>query len=224
MDPKIFREQAVREAKISLIFDAARKVFSEKGFFEARLEDIAAAAGFSKASLYTYYTDKEEIFLSLAIRDLENLYQKLEGCVDHQVSFLKNLETVISTIFTFFGENFGLLLSISNFQALCRCHQEKMSDRHKLLFSELPSKFNRIIEQQVSLIRAARVRKEITSTVDDLQLANYMSALVRGILFQWQICGKMGDVKEEIGQLVKFVAHGLGCHEVVEKVKHAKVV
>jgi len=214
MDPKIFREQAVREAKVSLIFDAARKIFSEKGFFETRLEDIAAAAGFSKASLYTYYTDKEEIFLSLAIRDLENLYHKLEYCVNQEVSFLKNLEVVITTIFTFFGENFGLLLSISNFQAMCRCHQEKMSDRHKLLFAELPSKFRHIIEQQVMLIKAARERKEISSTVDDYQLANYMSALMRGILFQWQICGKMGDVKLEIDQLMKFLANGLGCKEV----------
>lgn len=224
MDPKIFREQAVREAKVSLIFDAARKIFSEKGFFEARLEDIAAAAGFSKASLYTYYTDKEEIFLSLAIRDLENLYQKLESCVDPSVSFLKNLEVVISTIFTFFGENFGLLLSISNFQAMCRYHKEKVSEKHKLLFAQLPSKFNHIIEQQTSLIKAARDRGEITSTINDIQLANYMSALMRGILFQWQICGKMGDVKAEITQLLKFIAHGLGCNEDTENVKHAKIV
>lgn len=222
MDPKIIREQAVRETKVALIFDAARKIFSEKGFFEARLEDIAAAAGFSKASLYTYYTDKEEIFLSLAIRDLENLYHKLESCVNPDLSFLKNLEVMLTTIFVFFGENFGLLLSISNFQALCRCHQEKMSDKHKLLFAELPSKFNHIIAQQVMLIKAARGLKEINSAIDDLQLANYMSALVRGILFQWQICGKMGDVKMEIEQLVKFLSQGLGC-PITETAKNTEV-
>lgn len=213
MDPKIIREQAVREAKVSLIFDAARKIFSEKGFFEARLDDIATAAGFSKASLYTYYTDKEEIFLSLAIRDLENLYHQLEISANPNVSFLKNLELMLNTIFTFFGKNFGLLLSISNFQAMCHYHTEKMSEKHKLLFAELPEKFNRIIDQQITLLKAARERKEITSTIDDFQLANYMSALIRGIIFQWQICGKMGDVKNEIDQLGKFLANGLGCSE-----------
>lgn len=211
MDPKIIREQAVREAKVSLIFDASRKIFSEKGFFEARLDDIAAAAGFSKASLYTYYTDKEEIFLSLAIRDLENLYHKLETTANPDVSFLENLELMLNTIFNFFGENFGLLLSISNFQTMCRYHTEKMSEKHKLLFAELPDKFNHIIEQQIMLLKAARERKEITSTIDDTQLALYMSALVRGIIFQWQVCGKMGDVKKEIEQLTVFLANGLGC-------------
>jgi AcrR family transcriptional regulator len=222
MDPKIIREQAVREAKVALIFDAARKIFSEKGFFEARLDDIAAAAGFSKASLYTYYTDKEEIFLSLAIRDLENLYQKLDLSANPAVNFLKNLEIMLVTIFAFFGENFGLLLSISNFQTMCRYHQEKMSEKHKLLFAELPDKFNHIIEQQIALIKAARERREICSLIDDTQLANYMSALVRGILFQWQLCGKMGDVKKEIEQLIKFLSSGLGCRSPEEAVLQTK--
>ena len=210
MDPKVIREQTVRETKTTLILDAARKVFSEKGFFDARLEDIAAAAGFSKAALYTYYTDKEEIFLSLAIRDLENLYHRLETSVNSEINFLKNLEKMLITIFTFFGENFALLLSVSNFQTMCKIHKEKLSEKHKLLFAELPSKFRKIMEQQVMLIRAARARKEIQSDIDDAQLANYLGALVRGIIFQWQLSGKMGNVNLEIQQLLKFMTDGLG--------------
>jgi AcrR family transcriptional regulator len=210
MDPKVIREQAVREAKVALIMDAARKVFSEKGFFEARLDDIAAAAGFSKAALYSYYVDKEEIFMSLAIHDLENLYNQLESRVNPGAGFLTNLETMLTTIFTFFGENFALLTSVSNFQTMCRFHQEKLSEKHKLLFAELPCKFRQIIDQEVELLRGARERGEITSIVDDHQLANYMGALVRGVIFQWQLQGKMGDAATEIAQLLQFFAHGLG--------------
>jgi AcrR family transcriptional regulator len=217
MDQKVIREQAVRDAKTNLILDAARKVFSEMGFFEARLEDIAAAAGFSKAALYTYYTDKEEIFMTLAIRDLENLYHQLESRANPSLSFLANLEVMLTTIFTFFGENFALLLSVSNFQTMCKIHKEKLSEKHKLLFAELPSNFKKIVEQQVALIRAAREKKEIQSEIDDMQLANYLSALVRGIIFQWQLIGKMGDVKLEIRQLLKFMANGLGVGQVQEQ-------
>jgi AcrR family transcriptional regulator len=216
MDQKVIREQTIRDAKTNLILDAARNIFSEKGFFEARLEDIAAAAGFSKAALYTYYADKEEIFMSLAIRDLENLYHQLQTRVNVNTSFLINLEEMLSTIFSFFGENFSLMLSVSNFQTMCRIHKEKLSEKHLLLFSELPLKFKQIVEQQVALLRSGRQKGEITSQVDDLQLANYLGALVRGVLFQWQLSGKMGDVKNEILQLVKFVANGLGCPAATE--------
>lgn len=210
MDPKTIREQAIRDAKTNLILDAARNVFSQMGFFEARLEDIASAAGFSKAALYSYYDDKEEIFLSLAIRDLENLYNEMHNRVDPSLSFMENLEVMLKTIFTFFGENFSLLLSVSNFQTMCKIHKEKLSDKHKLLFAQLPSKFKQIMEQQVGLIREARQKGEIRSAIDDVQLANYLGALIRGVIFQWQLCGKMGDVQEEIRQLLKFIANGLG--------------
>jgi hypothetical protein len=93
---------------------------------------------------------------------------------------------------------------------MCKIHKEKLSEKHKLLFAEVPSKFRKIVEQQVMLIRAARARKEIQSDIDDAQLANYLGALVRGIIFQWQLSGKMGDVNLEIQQLLKFMANGLG--------------
>ena len=219
MDPKVIREQTIRDTKINIILDAARRVFSKTGFFETRLEDIAAAAGFSKAALYTYYLDKEEIFLTLAIHDLENLYNEMETRVNPALGFLENLEVMLATIFNFFGENFSLLLSVSNFQTMCRIHKKKLSDKQKLLFAELPSKFRKIMEQQVALIKAARLKGEIHSTVDDIQLANYLGALVRGVIFQWQLSGKMGDAKQEVQQLLKFVANGLGSSMAVQAVQ-----
>jgi AcrR family transcriptional regulator len=217
MDPKVIREQSVRDTKTTLILDAARKVFSEMGFFDARLEDIATAAGFSKAALYTYYVDKEEIFMTLAIRDLENLYHQMENGVKPDISFLKNLEVMLTTIFTFFGENFALLLSVSNFQTMCKIHKEKLSEKHKLLFAELPLKFRKIEEQWVALIRTAREGKEIQNDIEDAQLADYLSALVRGVIFHWQITGKLGNINLEIQQLLKFMANGLGIRHIQEQ-------
>jgi AcrR family transcriptional regulator len=79
MDAKENRDQIVRDAKSSLILDAALKMFAEKGFHETRLDDIAAAAGFSKASLYNYYADKEAIFLHIIIRMHEKIIEALKA-------------------------------------------------------------------------------------------------------------------------------------------------
>ncbi len=211
MDPKVIREQAIRDAKTGLILDAARKVFSDSSFSEARLEDIALAAGFSKAALYSYYADKEEIFLSLAIRDLEKLCDQLADAVNPGLSFMKNLKIMLETTFAFFGENFALLLSVTHFQSTCNFHRERMPEKHRRLFEELPKKFQRILDQQIMLIKAARKRGEVTSPIDDVQLANYLSALVRGVIFQWKLTGKMGNAAREIHQLLAFMANGLGC-------------
>lgn len=48
--------------KRAAIVDAAREVFEESGFKDARIADIAKKAGASYGSFYTYFASKEEIF------------------------------------------------------------------------------------------------------------------------------------------------------------------
>lgn len=55
-------KRAGREAKRQAILDAALDVFSEKGFAEARLEDVAARAGVAKGTVYLYVSSKQELF------------------------------------------------------------------------------------------------------------------------------------------------------------------
>ncbi len=45
--------------------DAARQVFAEKGYFNAKISDIARAAGKSSGSFYNYYENKEELLQAL---------------------------------------------------------------------------------------------------------------------------------------------------------------
>ncbi len=51
-----------KEARPRELLASALEVFVERGFAAARLEDIAARAGVSKATLYLYYENKEELF------------------------------------------------------------------------------------------------------------------------------------------------------------------
>lgn len=43
------------------IASAAQRLFMEKGIEAASMDDIAKAAGYSKATLYVYFKNKEEI-------------------------------------------------------------------------------------------------------------------------------------------------------------------
>jgi AcrR family transcriptional regulator len=60
--PPVARPQRGRQAKLQAILDAALDVFSEKGFAEARLEDVAARAGVAKGTVYLYVSSKQELF------------------------------------------------------------------------------------------------------------------------------------------------------------------
>lgn len=47
------------------ILDAAQALFSEQGFENTQLEQVAARAGFTRGAIYAHYSSKEDLFLSL---------------------------------------------------------------------------------------------------------------------------------------------------------------
>ena len=69
------REKTLRRKQIS---DAARKVFADKGFKGATVEDIAREAELSPGTLYLYFNSKDEIYFSLNISILKFLNGQLE--------------------------------------------------------------------------------------------------------------------------------------------------
>jgi AcrR family transcriptional regulator len=48
------------------LLDAAKQIFEEKGFLEARISDIAERAGLSHGAFYHYFDSKEQIFREVA--------------------------------------------------------------------------------------------------------------------------------------------------------------
>jgi AcrR family transcriptional regulator len=59
------RSEDERQAKLQTILDAALDIFLEKGFADARLDDVAARAGVAKGTLYLYVPSKQALFEAL---------------------------------------------------------------------------------------------------------------------------------------------------------------
>ncbi|MCG6906138.1 MAG: TetR/AcrR family transcriptional regulator; helix-turn-helix transcriptional regulator [Desulfobacteraceae bacterium] len=72
------RKERERERRRQQIIVAAKRVFSEKGFSRATMEDIAKAAELSPGTLYLYFKNKDELYASLSIRILHYLLIRLE--------------------------------------------------------------------------------------------------------------------------------------------------
>jgi AcrR family transcriptional regulator len=56
-------------AKRTQILDGARKCFLANGFDGASMNDIVAAAGVSKGTVYSYFTSKETLFAAMVFQD-----------------------------------------------------------------------------------------------------------------------------------------------------------
>lgn len=67
--PGLSRPGAERREKArDLVVEAALKLFAERGYIAVRVEDIATAAGISRATFYKYFSEREEILAELFAR------------------------------------------------------------------------------------------------------------------------------------------------------------
>lgn len=82
-------EKKMREKQIQ---DAAKKVFLEKGFRTATMEDIAREAQLSPATIYLYFKNKDELYISLNLLTLQFLQKEIEKvCNNNQIPIEKKL-------------------------------------------------------------------------------------------------------------------------------------
>ena len=71
-----------RERRVADIMKAAREVFSEKGYDEALLSDIAERADVVEGSIYRYFENKRD----LLVKVIEHWYKMMLSDYDRQLS------------------------------------------------------------------------------------------------------------------------------------------
>jgi len=62
------------------IFEAAVEIFSRKGFDETTIEDVAAAAGVSRASFFRYFTGKDDLLGQNVMKHGTALTEAIRAC------------------------------------------------------------------------------------------------------------------------------------------------
>lgn len=79
LGPKWRRKPESRPAEV---LEAALDLFISKGFAATRMEDVAAAAGLSKAAVYLYFPSKEALFQTLVSSRLVPIQAQLQDAAN----------------------------------------------------------------------------------------------------------------------------------------------
>lgn len=77
-----------------LIFEAAIKSFSQKGFHKSTMDEIAEAAGVAKGTLYYHFKSKEDIFKFIIDEGVKVIEEEIRTKTEHLDSPLDKLRTV----------------------------------------------------------------------------------------------------------------------------------
>ncbi|GAB4187438.1 MAG: hypothetical protein Tsb002_12770 [Wenzhouxiangellaceae bacterium] len=78
------------------ILSAAARLFSEKGFAGCSMQDVAAAAGVSKANVFHHFGNKQGLYLAVIRGTIEEFGRRLSNLVHCPGSSSKRVEHVVS--------------------------------------------------------------------------------------------------------------------------------
>lgn len=86
------------------ILDAALTIFSNRGYYDTRLDDIADASSTSKGAIYFHFPNKEKLFLALVDQFADVLERKVNEATEELPIGVARVQVAIETVLATFGK------------------------------------------------------------------------------------------------------------------------
>ncbi|WP_338781693.1 TetR/AcrR family transcriptional regulator [Metabacillus sp. FJAT-52054] len=82
-----------------IIINSAIKCFSQNGYHQTSIQEIADAAGVAKGSIYNYFGSKEDLLFSIFQHHFETLFEKMDELHEPDGDYRASFEKQLSSIF-----------------------------------------------------------------------------------------------------------------------------
>jgi AcrR family transcriptional regulator len=180
--------QIKKGRKFDQVIEGARTVFMREGYEGASVDAIARDAGVSKATLYSYFPDKQHLFL--AVLESECAQQaEVEFLMDAgELSVEETLHVICKTLITFFLSNFG-----QDMFRVCVAEAQRFPELGRTFYDSGPKKWGRKIALYLDSPRA----RTVLEIEDSLLAADQLAQLCRADLMLKVLFGIEKDPPED---------------------------
>jgi AcrR family transcriptional regulator len=193
----------VSDERKSQILNAAEDVFTQKGFEEARMDDIAEETGLSKGTLYLYFKSKDDLIIAILDRMFQREFRQLEN-LDQETTSATEAIWKITDLLT--KEILGLLRLVPIvYQFLA------LAFRNKYVQKALKKYINRYLDILVPIIQRGIDSGEFRQ-VDAREVAIAMGAMMEGTLLLWVYDKSIVEPEYHIHSGMKLLLEGVQAH------------
>jgi len=166
--PKVVPEYK-EEAK-NRILEAANKVFAEKGYHEATMDDIAKRLGVSKGAIYLYFSSKEDLFEAMCKTAPQAFKEILLSSFGNDANPIQSATQFFDKMLKLSASNPGL-----SFEILSEASRNPSLRR---ILKQNHEEYERVL---TGFLDEARKRKIVGDNLDIRPLANALIALWNGL-------------------------------------------
>ena len=193
------KKESNKLLKKKKIIESASQLFSQMGYHEVMMEDVARKAEIAKGTVYNYFETKEDLYFSIMKLRMEHLVQSLKNKIQYEMSSIDSLHSFIIHLYMFMMkyQNFFLMYQKGNLKA-----DHALCEELAKLETELKSLLLDIIKSGKSE-QLFRDIEEFFAV--DMILGSIYGAIYRGIENKYSEATMVNDRE----MIYDFVLHGL---------------
>ncbi|WP_338549755.1 TetR/AcrR family transcriptional regulator [Roseovarius phycicola] len=176
-----------RGRKFDQVLEGARQIFMRDGFEGASVDDIARAAGVSKATLYSYFPDKRILFSEVARVECNRQAEEALQVMAPDMSLEDVLKEAATRIVSFFLSEFGLQV-----YRICVSESYRFPELGQRFYDSGPALLRNRLQQVLQPYLDSG-----DLVIDDMELASaQFGELCKSDLFVRCLCGVECDKSE----------------------------
>jgi AcrR family transcriptional regulator len=214
-DLRVARAEQRRQENREIILHAAETAILRRGVGSVSMDDVAAEAQFSKATVYRYFRSKAELVSEIVFHFLEDLEARLKAVRGRPLSSEEKLREALAVMLRFEVEKENItriFLLERNFvqimQAFVGDQGRTGPDAVRRFIQKIKAKRMALVEDSVRDIRAGIESGEFRG-VDPVRTARIMSALVQGFFVEIFWTEEKTDFETEADWLCDLILHGI---------------
>lgn len=145
-----------KEETLAMIMPVARQFFAEKGFAQTTIKDVANAVGLSHAALYSYFSSKQDLYISAVTATQDALFPFYLAAFEQGENLRERLSLILKAMAAEHDKDSSITGLLAAVPIEIRRHPE--------LFESLSSSNNAIMLVLEGMFEEAKSCGEITSS------------------------------------------------------------
>ncbi|MGM0441507.1 MAG: TetR/AcrR family transcriptional regulator [Elusimicrobiota bacterium] len=187
------KEKIIREAK---------EVFAQKGYYGANMEEIAGKAKVAKGTLYNYFTNKQELYVTVILDLLSIIDRWINNAKNSDKEFWEKIDYLSRKVLKYFSQNKKVFAIIRRETPVNTVMRKKEDEKIVNLMKSRVKKLAAIFKEHRS---EGVISDKYTDQEGAFLCLGVVESMVRRSLEGWE-----RDPDKNADLVIRFLKDGLG--------------
>lgn len=158
---------------------AGLELFSEKGYHQVSMNEIARRSEFAIGTLYKFFKNKEDLYRALVLENCDKIHDAVMKAIEEPDDEVERLRNYVKVKGRFFRENASMIRLYFAETRGASFNVMAGLDR------EIRERYGYFLQALASVFKTGMKRKRFSKIADPYHLAVALESLTNGFLFLW---------------------------------------